>query len=318
MEADNLRPSYVHEAQLLFDRCKRMFPEAKTPADITPAIANEYKRRRAGEELSSWSVKSDLATLRAVFGKWLGRELSLLPFNPFANVRPPKCDDPDVRIVSAKENAALFKWLRDRWARWELPLVYLQAVALLGWRATETASLREDDLLPDGFVRVAAENCKTRRQKFGWLPADLYADVKACASGGWVFGSFSDELRRRLILCRKQPNHAARVKAFSPNRLVGWLQDEFERYNAEKDGEPFTLHDYRRTAITALQMSGVSEKETSLMVGASPRVIQKHYARLDACAIAKQSTKRRLEMEASANPEAPTIARLLRRRRNAS
>ena len=219
MEADNLRPSYVHEARLLFERCQRMFPEAKTPVDITSAMANEYKRLRAGEGLSSWTVKSNLSALRAVFGKWLGKELGLLSSNPFANVRSPKCDDPDVRIVSATESMALRKWLADRWNHWRLPLVYLDVLACTGWRATETAAIREADLLSDGFVRVAAEQCKTRRHKYGCLPPELYASLKACSAGGWAFGRFSDELRRLLILWRKQPHHASMVRDFSPN---GW------------------------------------------------------------------------------------------------
>lgn len=123
MEADNLRPSYIHDSVWMVDVFRRMFPEVKTPADVTPAMANEYKRRRAEAEVSPWSIKGDLATLKAVFGKWLGRECGLLTSNPFANVKPPKCDDPDVRIVTAEESMALFKWFGERWNNWRLPLV---------------------------------------------------------------------------------------------------------------------------------------------------------------------------------------------------
>jgi hypothetical protein len=184
----------------------------------------------------------------------------------------------------------------------------LEVAALLGWRATETASLREEDLLPDGFVRVAPERCKTRRFKYGWLPPDLYADLEVCAADGWAFGRFPDELRRLLILWKRQPNHARLVKGFAPRRLVCWLQDELKRFHADREGEPFTLHDFCRTAVSALQMAGASEKETSLMVGAAPEVIRKHYEKLDAMAIAKRKVQRRL------NPDAPILARPLRAR----
>jgi hypothetical protein len=80
-----------------------------------------------------------------------------------------------------------------------------------------------------------------------------------------------------------------------------------------REGESFTLHDFRRTAITGLQMAGVSEKETSLMVGATPEVIRKHYEKLDAMAIAKRSVQRRLQAD---NPNAPAIARRLRAAEN--
>jgi integrase len=324
MVADNMRSSYVDDARLLLDKFQEMFPEASTPADVTPEMANEFKRRRSESHVSPWTTRGDLATLRAVFGKWLTRECGLLKSNPFANVKPPKCDDPDVRIVAAAESKALFAWLAERWNGWKLPAVYLEVAALLGWRATEIASIREDDLLADGFVRVTASTSKTRRHKYGWLPADLYARVKACVAGGYAFGRFSDELHRLLLLWKRKPNHAARVLSFTPKRLVCWLQDELSRFNNEvakaagKERKPvperFTLHDFRRTAITGMQMAGVSEKECSTMVGATPEVIRRHYEKLDQMAIAKRSVERRLSVVncAGENPDAHDLPRRCR------
>ena len=54
----------------------------------------------------------------------------------------------------------------------------------------------------------------------------------------------------------------------APRRIAGLPDGKDDR---------FTLHDYPRTAVTGLQMAGVSEKETSLLVGAAPEVIRKHY-----------------------------------------
>ena len=108
-------------------------------------------------------------------------------------------------------------------------------------------SLREEDLLADGFVWVAPERCKTRRHKFGWLRPARYAELEACSADGWAFGRFSDELRRLLILWMKRPNHATRVKDFAPNRLVSWLQEEVKRFQVGREGDHFTLHDFRRT-----------------------------------------------------------------------
>ncbi len=272
---------------------------------MTPEIALEFKRRRAEAGLSAWTINGDLAAMKAAFGKWLGRECGLLHANPFASVKPPKCNDPDIRIVSAEESADLLAWLGRRWNNWRLPLVYLEVAALLGWRAAEIASLREDDLLADGFVRVLAQSSKTRKTKYGWLPLDLHAELRASAAGGWAFGKFSDELRRLLFVWKRQPHHAAKIKGFAPERLAGWLQDELQRYNAERQTEAdaavppsewqsFSLHDFRRTAITGMQMAGVSEKEASVMVGATPEVMRRHYEKLDGMAIAKRNVQRRL------------------------
>jgi integrase len=325
MEADNLRPSYIKEAMLTFDRFRKMFPEAKTPADVTPAMAQEYKQQRTEEAVSAWTIKGNLAMMKAAFGKRLEKELGLLPSNPFANVKLPRCDDPEIRIVTVSESKALVEWLSKRWNDWQLPLVYLEVLQSTGWRATETAAIRQKDLLGDGNVRVIAENCKTRRHKYGWLPPDLYADLETCAAGGWAFGRFSDELRRRHILLRKRPRDAAMVKDFTPRRFVQWLQDELAHFRAEceavaeKENRPkperFTLHDFRRTAITDLQMAGASEKETSLMVGATPEVIRKHYEKLEAMTIAKRCVLRRLQANGSGmvdDPTAPIFARILR------
>ncbi len=62
-------------------------------------------------------------------------------------------------------------------------------------------------------------------------------------------------------------------------------------------------------------MAGVSEKETSLLVGATPEVIRKHYERMDRMVVAKRAIERRLAAGISGdgqNPTAPILARRLR------
>jgi integrase len=315
MEADKLRPASVSDALMMLASVRRTFPDAASPADITADMANEYKRRRSEDArgLSAWTIKGDIACLKAIFGKWLGKECGLLnpDANPFKNVRAPRCDEPEVRIITAKERADFYGWLGTRWNNWQLPMIYLDVADATGWRATEIASMTVDDVLEDGFIRVLAESSKTRRHKHNCLAPILHAELRACAADGWTFGRFSDELRRLLMLWKRQPHHAAKVKDFSPDRLVGWIQDEIKRYNDEQtmaaaNADPpttwqtFTLHDFRRTAITALQMSGVSEKETSVLVGATPEVIRKHYEKMDQHGIARRALERRLAIEGPA------------------
>jgi hypothetical protein len=106
------------------------------------------------------------------------------------------------------------------------------------------------------------------------------------------------------------------VRDFAPKRLVGWLQDELKRFNERREGEAFTLRAFRRTAITGLQMAGASEKETSLMAGATPEVIRKHYEKLSRMAIAKRCVLRRLQAEGSdkaTDPTAPILVPVARR-----
>jgi len=44
-------------------------------------------------------------------------------------------------------------------------------------------------------------------------------------------------------------------------------------------------------------MAGVSEKEASVMVGATPEVMRRHYEKLDQLAIARRNVQRRLGTE---------------------
>jgi hypothetical protein len=57
-------------------------------------------------------------------------------------------------------------------------------------------------------------------------------------------------------------------------------------------------------------MAGVSEKEASNMVGATPEIMRKHYEKLDAIVIAKRAIEQGLA--AQNNPDAPIRARRLR------
>ncbi len=295
MEADKVRPSYVSDALMLFACLQRMFPAVESPADFTADMANEYKRQRSEDkrELSAWTIRGDLSTLKAIFGKWLGKECGLLTpaANPFANVKPPRCDEPDVRIVTLKERTEFYTWFSDRWNNWQLPLIYLDLADATGWRATEIASMKADDVMADGFVRVLAESSKTRRHKYSCVATALHSDLRTCAAGGWAFGRFSDELRRLLLLWKRKPHHAAKVRDFTPERFVGWMQDELKRFNDEKakaadeaepkeTWEPFTLHAFRKTAITAMQMAGTSEKRNESLTcggdsGSHPQALRK-------------------------------------------
>ena len=156
----------------------------------------------------------------------------------------------------------------------------------------------------------------------------LHAELRDCAADGWAFGRFSDELRRLLYVWKRQPHHAAKIKEFSPERLVGWIQDEMKRFNERRSRprkrrtrprkaeppatwEPFTLHDFRRTAITAMQMSGTTEKEASILVGCTPEVMRRHYEKLDQHGIARRALERRTAVDgpATARGQSPQTLR---------
>ena len=153
MRADNLRPSYVNDALLMFDGLHRMFPELQSPADMTSDLANEYKRRRAEGDpergiarRSPWTINGDLSTLKAIFGKWLGRECGLLVDNPFANISGRSAIDPQCR-VSADEMAVCSAGSAPMEQLATDPMAYFRT-AVIRLRATEIASLGDEVLAP--------------------------------------------------------------------------------------------------------------------------------------------------------------------------
>ena len=194
-----------------------MFPEAKTPADVTPAMANEYKRRRAEAKVSPWTVKGTLAILKAVFGKWLGRECGLLTSNPFANVKPPKCDDPEVRIVTAAESEGLVQVV------WRTLEQLAAAPCLLGSGGSLGLAGNGNGQPPGGRLAcrwIRAGGCRELQDPAAQvrLASSLTCTpiCKACAAGGWAFGRFSDELRRLLILWKTATPPCKRWSRTSP------------------------------------------------------------------------------------------------------
>jgi hypothetical protein len=54
-------------------------------------------------------------------------------------------------------------------------------------------------------------------------------------------------------------------------------------------------------------MAGVSEKEASVMVGATPEVIRRHYEKMDQLAIARRNVERRLGPEGAHQQTAQSL-----------
>jgi integrase len=291
MRADNCREPTIQDYLLNFDQFQTAFAAVPSPADLTLAEVNEYKRDRA-KVVATSTLGGDLTTLHAIFGKWLKTECNLMSHNPFDGVRKPKADETQPRIVADSELRALLAWFDEEWSGWKLPLTYLRVLAVVGWRATETASLRDDDLLGDGNLRVKAHTSKGRREKFGWLPPQLARDLEACLADGWAFGRFSEELRRQLVR-KGTPHHSARVKDFTPKRLVGWMQDQLQASQGEGENR-FTLHDFRRTAATGFLDKGVTAEDTGRTLGVSPIVMRKFYENRQLQVVSRRAIKQRL------------------------
>ncbi len=83
-------------------------------------------------------------------------------------VKPPLCNEPDRRILTAAETKRLFALPAQQCngpSSATAVGICVKVVALVGCRTTEIASLREEDVLANRAIRMAAESTTTRRYK---------------------------------------------------------------------------------------------------------------------------------------------------------
>lgn len=71
-----------------------------------------------------------------------------------------------------------------------------------------------------------------------------------------------------------------------PKRLKRFLQNEVADYcQAHPDARPFTLHDFRGTAMSTAKMAGVSYDEAAITFGCHPETMRRHYIVINEVAI---------------------------------
>jgi hypothetical protein len=281
MKAANRASGTIENYLDCFDNLRATLPKVKYPADLTHNHGNEYKKLRAEQEIEPPTIAGNLASLRSIFGKWLIDDCGLLADNPFAKVKKPTWKDQPIRVITPTEQAALIDWFKQKWNNWKLPLAFIEVLSLVGWRISALASVKDEQLADDGTITVLPENNKTT-YLFAKLSPDLLARVRACSANGFIWGKFSDDLRRHYMLARKRSDHANRVKNFEPRRLVEWFQKQVILAQPGKTSkERFSMHDYKKTAITGMHDLGIPMEGTSALTGTSEKTIRKFYLASD-------------------------------------
>ena len=134
MKADNLRPGSIRQYEYVANNLKKLFPETHGPAEITPAMAQQFKVLRLKDEISPRSVAGNIGNLNIVYGHWWRDTCKLVTDNPFQDVHPPKADKRPPRIISREEEQKFLGWLRDGWSGWRLPLRFLEVKKVTGCR----------------------------------------------------------------------------------------------------------------------------------------------------------------------------------------
>ena len=275
-EAANLRPGTVDQYRIAIRNLRKVFPESKGPADITPENAAEFKKRRTKAKRSKRTVAGNITNLNIVFGRWFRDSCKIIDTNPFAEVEPPKLDKPKIRVIAADEDKAFRDWLAKCWPGWRLPLLFLDVKAAIGCRINELASLPTASL-QDGRLVFQAADTKSREQRSPKPPAALFAELKAQAGPTYAFEHFADEL--------KEHSDAYRVKEFKPLRLIRWLQRQARTYFEATGAKPFKLHNYRGSAMSKARLRGIPYDDAAIAFGCNPETMRKHYVQTDNQAI---------------------------------
>ena len=285
MEVDNLRPNTVSTYKWAIVTFRKVFPEVSGPGSVTPAMAEEYKKRRMKAKKSPHTVAGDLTELSTVFGKWWCDECKIIESNPFVDIEPPKRDKLQPRIISLVERKAFETWLAERWNHWRLPLLFLEVKSAIGCRIYELAAIPARQLR-EGRVAFEAVLAKGRKARVSKLPANLYDELLSIAGPTLVFERFPDQLRE-ILLAKKRPQHAKCVKfPYDPQRLVNWLQDRLVEFRKERPDIPrFKLHNYRGTAMSRAKSAGVAYDDDAIAFGCNPETMRKHYITLDETAV---------------------------------
>ncbi len=283
-QAKNLRPATIQQYELVVNTLKKLFPDTRGPADVTPAIAQTFavkrmKTKQDEKPRSPRTVAGNIDNLSIVFGCWFRDTLKIIKSNPFDSVKPPKVEKKPPRVIAAEEQKALTDWLAARWADWRLPLLFLEVKAAIGCRIAELASAATAGL-KDGRIMFASETTKGRKQRACRLPAALFTELQAMAGPSFVFQRFADELRA-IHLRRGRPNHAKTIRDFRPDRLVDWLQDQAAAYFKASGAVRFKLHNLRGTAMSKARMAGVAESDAAIAFGCNAGTMRAAYLALD-------------------------------------
>jgi hypothetical protein len=182
--------------------------------------------------------------LKIIYKKWLIESRKLLDANPFAQVREPKTDKIEPRLVTDSE----VKHFLD-----PLPIA-------------ELASLPRQQFY-EGHVVVDADTAKDRKTRRCKLPDALYHEVVGIAGRYWVWESFTDELAD-LHRRRGRQDHAASIHGFRPAQMVAWIEDQQQQcFDANPSIKRFKLHNLRGRTMSRAKELGVSCDQAAIAFG---------------------------------------------------
>ncbi len=278
---------------------RRFRPGSVGPGDFSDKTARDFKLWMAEQKRSDGSPRYSPTTmcgylnkLSVLWSRWFIEELRYNLVDPWQEIKPPKVDKEDKRVLSDDEEKAFFGWLKATYSEVRIAYLYALVKLLVGSRSMDLASL-ETSWLHDGRICFPPDAVKGREAREAILPAWLFNELKGLAGPVYVFEQFPKQLAayyQRQGGRMKRYAHA--IKAFEPRRLNGWLQDACKLFNnqqAEKNPAwvPFTLHHLRGTGMSRyLEASDGDFQGASIAFDWGVETIKAHYARFNRTKIA--------------------------------
>jgi len=284
MKAQNLRERSIEEYLAVLRTLRKVYPSSRGPTDITEALAKQFKLARQQESLSPRTVAGNICNLSIVWGKWFRDELGILDQNPWDSVELPKLDKQTPRFIEPEEERAFLAWLSKRWNGWRLPVLFLEVKGLIGCRVLELCAVRSSEFR-DARLTFEAVTTKGRKTRKAKLPESICRELETLAGPVYLWERYSEQLRE-FHRQKGNNNHARCVKDFQPKRLKRFLQNEVTEYcQTHPNVRPFTIHDFRGTAMSTAKMAGVTYDDAAITFGCHPETMRRHYLVIDEVAI---------------------------------
>ncbi len=193
--------------------------------------------------------------------------------NPFEKVTAPEMDRHEVKYIRQTDVDGFFKWLRERYPRWDMPRLFFSVKAATACRLQDICCLRSDQL-QDGRLIFTADTTKNRSERYARLPAALYAALAAYAGPTFLWENYPPE----LIAANKEngwPTHRQNPD-FRPERLYLWVVQIMQEYQ-KQTGKDFSSHDFRKAAFTRAAEKDIHPKRAATAFDVTAETMLRYY-----------------------------------------
>jgi len=261
----DLRPDSIRGYSTAVRAVRRALPTLAGPGDVTPALAETFKRvtlsgtfrRGKAADAASYGRSPTTCTtylrcLRSLWAKhW--RPAGIVTANPWKEVPYPNA--PRGRRVRATDDDTVkefFSWLGARYPEWDAPALWYQVKILTGCRTLDLCKAKAADLRPDG-IHLSATAAKTRAARTVKLPPAIVERLRKVAGPEWLWEATVAESKVH------RPSVRTHARSDYDPRTWFWTVANLAReFNESRPGKPrLRPHDLRaRTATIVAREAG--------------------------------------------------------------